>query len=1684
MLKLMKTSFSACPRGDAPPKRDASWHWRGRLSALSLVFIAFLAGSTVAQSQLVGDLNRDYKVDFKDLRTFAWQWLNPDCHVLDCIADLDDADGVNMVDLALLANNWLMEEPHLVISEFMASNASAEPLEEGELLDGNDESSDWLEIYNPSGASVSLDGWYLTDSDANLTMWQFPDGLEIRAGEFLVIFASGKTYEENPLNYPYLDSAGYYHTNFELNQDGDYLALVASGSTIVVHEYRPQFPDQLTDISYGLAQHATALVPTGATATYHVPTSGDEGTDWTAPNFDDSGWGTEETGLGFGRAIVETGQDIGGPSIPGSYSYDGGVYTVMGDGDDIWDISDSFYYVFRPLTGDGELTARVVGVTYTDYWAKAGVMIRETLTGSSKHAMMIITPSFLRAFQWRSTTNYNSLSGDIYSMPYWVRIKRTGDSFTGYYAPDVGGSPGAWSVQGSTFISMAEEVYIGLCVTSHSSGALCTTEFDNVTVSGVTNKVEEDMLGVNASLWIRIEFDLEEGQSDIFDALMLRMKYEDGFTAYLNGVEVASCNAPNPVQWDSTADSDRLLEDALVFKEISIMDFVDTLQTGRNVLAIHGLNDDKNNDEFLILPELVAASNINNPQYFTTPTPGMFNIAGAEGIVSDVWFSHKRGFYDTPFQLMLSTAMDYAEIRYTFDGSRPTIMHGLTYTGPFDVNETSTIRAVAVEPGWLDSEVETHTYIFLDDVVTQSPSGELPGPNWPASRAINNQKFEYGMDTSIVNNAVWGPQLKGALVAIPTMSIVTDLFNLFDYTSGIYVNAGGHGEYWERPTSVELINPDGSEGFQIDAGLRIRGGYSRSPDNPKHAFRFFFRSVYGAGKLNYPLFGEEGVDAFDKVDLRTAQNYSWSYANDSTNTMCRDVWARDTQGLTGQAYTRSRYYHLYINGQYWGIFQTQERPEAAYGASYFGGDREEWDCVKATGPNANYTIEATDGTLDYWQDLWNLSNTLPGATDTQRKAIYLQMQGLNSDGTRNPSYPVLLDVDNLIDYMIMVFYDGDRDAPISNFLGNTRTNNWYGIRNQNGEEGFRYFVHDAEHIMSRGLTNRTGPYLCGNQFQYSNPQWIHQRLMLVPEYRLRFADHVHKHLFNGGLLMADAAIGRFQARAQQIDMAIIAESARWGSSTLNKDTWQSAISNEVTGFFPNRTSTIINQLKVTTLIDGGAVAPLYPSVSAPSFNQHGGEVSSGFNLTMGASSGNIYYTTHGSDPREAWTGNPVGTLYAGPVTLNKSTCVKARVLDGSTWSALNEAIFAIGHVADDLRVTEIMYHPKYTGDPNDPNTEFIELKNIGPGTLYLNLVRFTEGIHFTFPDVELASGGQIVVVKDITAFDDLYDIQTNNINVAGRYTGSLANDGERIKLVDAIGRTILDFDYEDGWCPITDGDGFSLTMIGATDSALYGWDKGLVSHWKFDDGSGDTAIDSAGTNNGTLNGDPTWTGGRIDGALSFDGNSDYVEVNDVIVPLAGDNFTAQAWIRLSESAGTWNPVLLQHDPYNKGYHFYVASSRPSFFIEDSSSVQAVSPETINTDQWYHVAATNDGSTLKLYVDGRLKDSTSSTGLTGVNHNAYIGGEPNTTLYYTGLIDDVRIYDRAVSESEFLDIADPTGRWSRKDSWRASVYRNGSPGSDDSGILPDPGAVVINEVMSHSNAGPDWIELYNTTDEAI
>jgi len=1179
-----------------------------RISLLSFVFIAFLAGSNVAQPQLAGDLNLDHVVDSKDLRILAWQWLDPACLVPGCIADLDGIDGVNMSDFALLTKNWQIEEPHIVISEFMADNASNLPLEDGEILDGDGESSDWIEIYNPTDTTISLDGWYLTDNNANLTKWQFPDGFEVESGQFRIVFASEKKYEDYPYNYPYLDTGGHPHTNFNLDKDpGEYLALVAPGGTTVIHEYSP-FPLQLVNISYGLAQYASTLVPTGATASYHVPNVNDVGADWTAVGFDDSAWDTGETGLGFGTGSDTTALAIyrfDGDCTDSTGSHDGtpigGPTYTPGIFDQAINLDSAGEYVETgkspSVLGLGGNTPRTITAwVFTRFFNQGGLFEMGQQSDTQDFSLRTMTTDN----QWR--VQYWGLSNDIDffydSKDKWVHFAHVHDgSATRIYAdgqlivPDTPRTLNTTDTKTFKIGRWWNYYFDGLIDDLHVyDQALSQENIQTIMDTGmITTSVQEDMLGVNASLWIRTDFDLELGEPELFDTLTLRMKYEDGFVAYINGQEVASRNAPSPVQWNSTADSNRPIGDSSVFEVINLTAFLGILQSGKNVLAIQGLNDHKDNGQFLILPELVAASNKAVPQYFTRPTPGTFNISGAKGVVSEVWVSHKRGFYDVPFQLILSTADDDAEIRYTTDGSQPTITHGNIYSTPLTIYQTSVIRAVAVKPGYLDSKVETHTYIFVNDVINQSPNGEAPGPGWPTYN-VNGQIIDYGMDPDVVDDSRYVGRVDDALLSVPTVSFVTDLDNLFNSSTGIYVNALQDGRDWERPTSMELIYPDGSEGFQIDAGLRIRGGYGRQGSNPKHAFRLFFRNVYGSGKLNYPLFGDEGVDAFDKMDLRTAQNYSWSFKGSGgldhggKNTMVREVFSRDVQGKMGQPYTRSRYYHLYINGHYWGLYQTQERSEARYAESYLGGDQDDYDVVKVNaGPGAPYTIEATDGDLNAYGRLWQAAVSGFGTNEA-----YYRVQGLNTDGTPNPAYERLADIENLIDYMLCTFYVGDFDAPISNFLSNTRPNNFYGVYNRNNPDGFKFFRHDAEHTMFELYENRTGPYPAGSQEQYFNPQWLHQQLVVNPEYRLRFADHVHRHFYNDGVLLPEPAGELFVARKDRIDLAIIAESARWGDAKVSPprtkdDDWLPEVNYVINDYLPYRRDIVIDQFTHASL---------------------------------------------------------------------------------------------------------------------------------------------------------------------------------------------------------------------------------------------------------------------------------------------------------------------------------------------------------------------------------------------------------------------------------------------------------------------------------------------------------------------
>ena len=626
------------------------------------------------------------------------------------------------------------------------------------------------------------------------------------------------------------------------------------------------------------------------------------------------------------------------------------------------------------------------------------------------------------------------------------------------------------------------------------------------------------------------------------------------------------------------------------------------------------------------------------PVLLAEATPGAPNADAVDTIALRVpVFSQQHGFFTKPFRLALKAAKG-AKIRYTLDGTTPTESTGQLYRGAIPIPATTVVRAIAFGvPGKQSSATHTQSFLFPDAVARQANKAPAGWPSRLSSR--RGGSTSYGMhDPKTIGTT--HEKLVEALLDLPSLSLVTDSANFWG-RDGIWSRSQNRGSDWERPLSVELLDPSGEEkGFQINCGVRIRGGASRSEANPKHAMRLYFRKQYGEGKLRYPLFGDEGAKAFEDIDLRTAQNYSWSYEQSTENSFVREVFARDTQRDMGRTYTRSRYYHLYINGLYWGIYQTQEHAEAAYGSTYFGGEESDFDTVKSSG----HSIEATDGDLDGWEKMWSLARRLAASRDAmEREALYQQLRGCDPDGIRNEALPVYVDEANLIDYMLIVFYTGMWDGPITRYANNSTCRNWFGLWKRTGEFGFQYFCHDFEHAMGVADSlevDRTGPFSAGENIETSNPQWIHQQLMASESYLAAFQARSAEAFAPGGLLSPEICRARLNRRVSQIDRAIIAESARWGGARpLTRTIWRNEIQN-IYDFFEQRHEIAIDQLRSARRFADGSTrsrivpAPLYPgpatqAITAPEITLR----PDGIYFLNDNPDATIIYTVDGTDPR-------------------------------------------------------------------------------------------------------------------------------------------------------------------------------------------------------------------------------------------------------------------------------------------------------------------------------------------------------------------------------------------------------------------------------------------------------------------
>lgn len=665
--------------------------------------------------------------------------------------------------------------------------------------------------------------------------------------------------------------------------------------------------------------------------------------------------------------------------------------------------------------------------------------------------------------------------------------------------------------------------------------------------------------------------------------------------------------------------------------------------------------------------------NTGNPVYFSSPTPGAANDSNGIARVADTSFAPDRGYYDQTIDVTISSLTPDAVIYYTTDGTKPVDDNGnptasaSIYSAPVAITETTALKAAATKAGFAPTNIDCQTYILLD-IENANPDGtDAGGLNTAFLQQTqptgwgNLSSGDYNMDTRVSKSTTTATgytettaqtMLKG-LRDIPTISIAMNRAD-FSGPSGIYTNStNGALEYECSAEYIPSVN-DTRDDWQINCGIKAQGGASRNPSaSPKHSMNFRFRSQYGAGRLREAIFPDSEIKEFNSITLRAGYNNSWIHRDAGQRrrgSMIRDQWMRESMlDMGSPAAGHGFMVHVFVNGLYWGVHNLCERPEASHYTAYNGGDDELLD--------ARNGASTVDGTTTAW-------NAIPGVVASGDWSKIQQV----------------IDIDQYIDYQIINRYGGNADLKSG---GNWRAAGGGPFPGGQPEQmaPWQLYSWDGERTLeNQGATNSP-----------LDPMGIRSSLEALPEYRIRFADRLQMHFSEGGALTPEATAARWMKFANDLDRAIIAESARWGDhrgTLYTRDNQWLAEQNRLIGsYFPVRSNNVLNNY-----------GSLLPNTEAPEFLINGtveenGVVPIGGTLQITANTGTIYYTTDGSDPRLEGGGiNPNAIAIGGGNT--QTSFIQ---LEESGWKYLDTGV-----AQSDSQI--VVGHPSYnTNDWKHPS---------------------------------------------------------------------------------------------------------------------------------------------------------------------------------------------------------------------------------------------------------------------------------------------------------------------------------------------------------------------------------------------
>jgi hypothetical protein len=582
------------------------------------------------------------------------------------------------------------------------------------------------------------------------------------------------------------------------------------------------------------------------------------------------------------------------------------------------------------------------------------------------------------------------------------------------------------------------------------------------------------------------------------------------------------------------------------------------------------------------MADLTYGRTLDGQWKFLEPTPFAPNITVSyDGWLADLNFDHKRGWFTNAFALAITNSDPLSQIFWSTNGTDPTNL----YTGPLNITGTTGVRAAEQRAGYKSPRTKTHTYLFLNDIVTQS----VMSATYTQGATYTNRLRQGFLDLPVVSINVPPPDPK---------------WNYLAYNK----------DRPERDASVEIFMPDGSN-IQQDCGLIHFGGQFGTGSGlyTKVTWQFNFRSEYGASDLEFPLFAgfDHGFLAhskFKELDVHAGNQDQEGYGSSGRGFSMSHSFADDTLLDMGDLNPHSRFVQVFMNGVYLGQFDITERLTDAFLAEYLGGSKSSY-----------LTVKGNDNTGTY--------GFIPGVADGPDRSAW------DTARTNRVSYAAVkddVDVTNYIDYML-VWEWGNAESEFRGAMPRTP-----------GEGGFRSWLADPDGLL-RQPSGASG-LLTKNNVTTSvftnGPGFIFGPLLAEnnPDFKMLLADRIYKHFYNNGAMTPAKLQARMDARMAEITNSMVAECARWATnytSTFNPTVWETDAQYARDNLFPVRGGTLVSQFRT---------AGWYPSFDPPQLSQYGGSITNGYQLTVTAGSGTIYYTLDGSDPRLAGGGISTNAL--------------------------------------------------------------------------------------------------------------------------------------------------------------------------------------------------------------------------------------------------------------------------------------------------------------------------------------------------------------------------------------------------------------------------------------------------------